>query len=452
MSFTLAIVGRPNVGKSTLFNRLTHSRQALVHDQPGVTRDRREGQAWLGPLHFKVVDTAGLEEENDPQALGSRMMAQTRAAVAEADIILMLVDAESGILPDDRLFARLLAAQDRPVILAVNKSEKKAGKMAAFEGFELGLGDPVPLSAAHGDGMADLAEALLAALETLGIDPDERADEEQAAGKPVQLAIIGRPNAGKSTLVNRLLGEERVLTGAEAGITRDAIMIDWSFEGRPVKLVDTAGMRRRSKVDDALEKLAAHDARRSLRYAQLVVLLVDAQEALSKQDMQIAAEVVAEGRVLVVGVNKWDLVPKAAREEMMQEMRLRLDTTLAQLPGVPLVPVSAKEGGGLPELIRRALACYDLWNRRVETGPLNRWLEVALQRHPPPLAGGRRVRIKFATQTKTRPPTFALFCSRHSELPESYERYLMNGLRERFGLEGIPVRIQWRKGRNPYVK
>ncbi|HVH73893.1 MAG TPA: ribosome biogenesis GTPase Der [Stellaceae bacterium] len=440
--FSVAILGRPNVGKSTLFNRLVGRRLALVADTPGLTRDRREGEGRLADLEFRLVDTAGLEEAA-PQDLAGRMRAQTERALAEADIALLLVDARHGITPADRHFAAWLRKSGKEVVLVANKAEGQGALPAIAEAYALGLGEPVPLSAEHGEGMALLYERLAAfAGESAQAPPEESAD------KPLQLAIVGRPNVGKSTLVNRLVGEERLLTGAEAGITRDAISVDWQWREHKVRLVDTAGLRRRPRVEGKPEELAVGDALRAIRFAETVILAIDALQPFERQDLTIASLVAEEGRAIVVAASKWDAV--GDRKATMQHLKERLETSLPQLSGVALVPVSGLTGFGLERLMEETLAAYAVWNKRVPTGELNRWLAAAQARHPPPLVAGRRLRLRYMTQVNTRPPSFALFASKPGELPDSYRRYLVNALRQEFGLPGTPVRMMLRKGRNPY--
>jgi len=446
----VAIVGRPNVGKSTLFNRLVGQRIALVDDRPGVTRDRREGTARLGDLDLTVIDTAGLEEAADA-TLPGRMRRQTEAAITSADIALFMIDARAGVTPDDEHFAALVRAAAKPVVLVANKAEGRAADAGLLDAYRLGFGEAVPVSAEHGIGLSDLLEALAAHVPPAA-EKDEGENEEEAGaegpGKPLQLAIVGRPNVGKSTLVNRLLGEERLLTGPEAGITRDAIAVDLAHGGRAFRLFDTAGMRRKARVVDKLERLSVGDTLRAIRFAEVVVLLMDAAEPLEKQDLQIADLVEREGRALVLALNKWDLVED--RQARLAEIAADLDATLAQVRGVPLVPVSALTGAGLDRLMETVVAVHETWNRRVPTAALNRWLEAMVARHPPPAVAGRRVRLKYLSQTKTRPPTFYLSCSRPEALGDAYRRYLLNGLRDEFGLEGVPIRLMLRKEANPY--
>jgi GTP-binding protein len=453
----IAIVGRPNVGKSTLFNRLTARRTALVSDTPGLTRDRREGEALISGHRVTLVDTAGLEEA-PPGSVPGRMRAQSEAAIAAADLVLFVLDARDGVTPADAAFARAVRASGRPVVLVANKSEGRAGTEGFYEAFQLGLGEPVAISAEHGEGIGELAATILAALGLepwrkpgadsggAGDDPGAQADEE---ARPVRIAIVGRPNSGKSTLVNALLGEERMITGPEPGLTRDAVATDFLWGGRPVRLFDTAGLRRKARIVEAAEKLAAGDALRAIRFAEVVVVLVDAERALEHQDLAIADLVEQEGRALVVAVNKWDLVLE--KQRTLRALRETLGERLAQVPGVPLVAVAALAGQGLDRLQAAVFAAYERWNRRIATPDLNRWLAEALERHTPPAARGRRVRIRFMTQPSARPPTFVAFCSQPQALPKAYLRYLTNGLRQAFDLPGVPIRLKLRKGDNPYA-
>jgi GTP-binding protein len=444
MTFTAAIIGRPNVGKSTLFNRLVGQKLALVDDLPGVTRDRREGEASLGDLRFRVIDTAGLEEA-DVESLAGRMRAQTERAIGDADVVLMMIDCRAGVTPLDRHFAELVRRRETPVILVANKAEGRDGLAGAYEAFELGLGDPVALSAEHGEGMADLFDALAPFLDAAAID----APPEVPADKPIQLAIVGRPNVGKSTLINRLIGEDRLLTGPEAGITRDAIAIEWTWRDHAFKIIDTAGLRRRPKIEGKLEKLSAADTLRAIRFAEIVILVLDAEQMLEKQDLTIARMVEDEGRALVIAVNKWDLIEdkKAALEKLSD----RLQISLPQLQGLVCVPVSAVTGASLDKLMEAAIGAHATWNIRIPTPQLNRWLADVQERHPPPLVDGRRLRLRYITQGNTRPPTFALFSSKPGDLPDAYRRYLVNLIRKDFGLPGTPIRMMLRKGNNPYA-
>ena len=451
MSFTIAIVGRPNVGKSTLFNRLVGARRALVDDQPGVTRDRREGEGRLGDLSFRVIDTAGLESAA-PESLAGKMQAQTATAVAQADAILFLVDARAGATPADRTFADLVRKSGKPAILVANKSEGRAGEAGALESYALGLGDPVAISAEHGEGLADLYDALRAALPQATAEADE-ADEEaapaEAAEKPIRIAVVGRPNTGKSTLINRLLGEERLVTGPEAGITRDAIAVDLDWQGRRVRVHDTAGLRRRSRIEEKLEKLSIADTLNAIRFAEVVIVLIDAQTPFEEQDVRIADLVEREGRAVVIGFNKVDLVERESGTR--QRLRELVDRVLPQIKGAPVVAISARSGEGLDHLMKSVIDAHAVWNRRVPTAALNRFLAQASEAHPPPAIRGRRIRLDYMTQPKSRPPTFVLFSSRAAALPETYRRYLINGLREAFALPGTPIRLTLRGKANPYA-
>jgi GTPase len=445
----VAIVGRPNVGKSTLFNRLVGRRLALVDDQPGVTRDRREGLAQLYDLTFRVVDTAGLEEA-DAESLAGRMSKQSEAAAAAADVVLFMIDARAGLTPVDRHFARWLHKLGRPVLLVANKVEGMAAELLATEAHALGLGEPLALSAEHGLGFADLHEMLLRWLKPAAEPAENEEPAEDREDGPITLAVVGRPNVGKSTLVNRLLGEDRLLTGPEPGITRDAITVDLPFKGRALKLVDTAGLRKRARVEDKLEKLAGFDTRRALNFAQVVILLVDATQPLEKQDLTIAEQVIEEGRALVLAVNKWDLIEDAPKQ--LQLIRDRIERALPRARGLQVITLSALQGKKLDRLLDACLAAYAVWNKRLSTSELNRWLAAVSSEHPPPAPAGRRIRLKYMTQPKTRPPTFALFASQADHLPADYLRYLENDLRKSFDLPGTPIRIQVRGGKNPYDK
>jgi GTP-binding protein len=449
MSFTVAIIGRPNVGKSTLFNRLVGRRLALVDDLPGVTRDRREGDARLGDLEFKAIDTAGLEDA-ERESLSARMQAQTAAAVTQADAVLFVVDARAGVTPVDRAFADVVRKSGKPTILVANKSEGRAGVEGAFDAYTLGLGDPVAVSAEHGEGLVDLYDALRAALpEATAEREDDEADATEPDEQPIRIAIVGRPNTGKSTLINRLLGEDRLLTGPEAGITRDAIAVDLTWQGKQLRIHDTAGMRRRSRIDEKLEKLSVADTLNAIRFAEVVIVLIDAQTPFEEQDTRIADLVEREGRACVIAVNKWDTVE--AEAGALSRLRTSVDRLLPQIKGVPVVVLSSKTGDGLDRLMEAVMKAYAVWNRRLPTAALNRFLGDAISNTPPPAVSGRRFRLDYITQPKARPPTFVLFCSRAEALPETYRRYLINGLRENFALPGTPIRLTLRAKANPYA-
>jgi GTP-binding protein len=450
MSFTVAIVGRPNVGKSTLFNRLVGKRLALVDDRPGVTRDRREGRARLGDLAFTVIDTAGLEEAA-PESLTGRMQEQTEAAIAAADGVLFLVDARAGVTPSDRAFADLVRRSGKPTIVIANKSEGRSAEAGRLEAYELGLGEPVAVSAEHGEGLADLYQALRAALPDV---TEEREDDEEPetgdALAPIRVAVVGRPNSGKSTLINRLLGEERLLTGPEAGITRDAIAVEVEWHDRQFRFHDTAGMRRRSRIEEKLEKLSVADALNAIRFAEVVVVLMDAEKPFEEQDLRIADLVEREGRALVIGMNKWDLVEQ--RPGAFKELRGETDHWLPQVKGVPVVAVSGLTGEGLDRLMQAIVDAHEVWNRRAGTSALNRWLGDVVASHPPPAVSGRPIRLDYVTQPKSRPPSFVLFLSRADAVPDAYRRYLVNSLRESFDLPGTPIRLTLREKKNPFAK
>jgi GTP-binding protein len=458
--FTVAIIGRPNVGKSTLFNRLAGKKLALVDDRPGVTRDRREGDAKLGDLGFKIIDTAGLEE-GDSVSLAGRTRAQTEAALEGADAIFFVFDSRAGLLPEDRYFADLVRRAGKPLIVIANKAEGRGGEAGAIEGYDLGLGDPVPLSAEHGEGFADLYAALRTALPTKTEAPEEQDDRaerrllaededgsELDPTKPLRVAIIGRPNAGKSTLLNTILGEDRLLTGPEPGLTRDTIGVEFSWRDRKVKMFDTAGLRRRAKIEDKLEKLAVADALRAVKFAEVVVLLLDSTIPFEKQDLTLADLVEREGRALVIGLGKWDLVEdKSTRLPHLREEAARL---LPQVRGARVVPVSGATGAGIDKLMEAIVATHVVWNKRISTARLNRWLAAALESTPPPAVAGRRIKIRYITQLRARPPYFVVFGNQLAALPVSYERFLVNGLRQAFDLPGVPIRLSKKTTENPY--
>ncbi|MBP1845402.1 GTP-binding protein [Rhizobium petrolearium] len=469
MSFTVAIVGRPNVGKSTLFNRLVGKKLALVDDTPGVTRDRRPGDAKLIDLRFRIVDTAGLEEAG-PETLQGRMRAQTEAAIDEADLSLFVVDAKTGLTPVDQALAGMLRRRGKPVVLVANKSEARGSDAGFYDAFTLGLGEPVPISAEHGEGMLDLRDAIVEAIgeEKAFPESDEEAetnvdvrlpggegegDEEDAEPaydetKPLRVAIVGRPNAGKSTLINRFLGEDRLLTGPEAGITRDSISVEWDWRGRTIKMFDTAGMRRKARVQEKLEKLSVADALRAIRFAETVVIVFDATIPFEKQDLQIVDLVIREGRAAVLAFNKWDLVEDV--QATLADLREKTERLLPQARGIRAVPISGQTGYGLDKLMQNIIETDRVWNKRISTAKLNRWLDGVQVQHPPPAVSGRRVRLKYMTQVKTRPPAFMISCTRPEALPESYVRYLVNGLRNDFQMPGVPIRVHFRAGENPF--
>jgi GTPase len=450
LAFTVVIAGRPNVGKSTLFNRLAGKRLALVHDLPGVTRDWREAEADFSDLSFRLIDTAGLEEAA-PESLAARMSKQTEGAIGRADLVLFVIDARAGITPADQHFARILRASGKPVVLVANKSEGRASDSGYFEAYTLGFGEPIAVSAEHGLGMSDVYDAIRAAMppaEDTGVAEGAEEATEGGEEKPLHIAIIGQPNAGKSTLVNRLLGEERMLTSTEAGTTRDAIAVDWSWRGRKIRLADTAGIRRKAKVVEKLEQISVGDALKVIRFAEVVVLMMDATEPFEKQDLQLASLIADEGRALVLALNKWDRV--SDKESRLKTLKLDLEETLTQVRGVPMVPISALSGDGLDRLMQAVLDVYATWNKRLPTAALNRWLLAMTEKHPPPAVSGRRIKLKYLSQSKTRPPTFYLSCSRPEALPDAYRRYIVNGLREDFGLAGVPIRLMVRSGANPF--
>jgi GTP-binding protein len=441
----VAIVGRPNVGKSTLFNRLVGRRLALVDSTPGVTRDRREGDARLGHLRFVAIDTAGLETA-DPDSLAARMTGQTEAAVRSADAAVFLIDARAGVTPVDHHFADVLRRGGKPIVLVANKAESAAADAGLLEAYALGLGEPVAISAEHGDGFGDLIDALEKRLPEAAVEETP----EPTAGQPLRVAVVGRPNVGKSTLVNRILGEDRMLTGPEAGITRDAIAVDWTWGDHRLRLFDTAGLRRKARVEGKLEKLAVGDALRAIRFAEVVILVIDVLQPFDKQDLQIADLVEQEGRAIVIALDKWDLVTD--RQATLADLRGRVGRLLAQLAGAPLVPVSGLTGEGVEQLLSAVVAARATWSKRVPTARLNRWLADILERHPPPAVSRRRIKLRYLAQSKTRPPTFVAFCSRPEKLPDAYRRYLVNALRADFGLPGVPIRLMLRKGENPFAE
>ena len=449
MSFTVAIVGRPNVGKSTLFNRLAGKRLALVDDQPGLTRDRREAETKIGKCAVALVDTAGLESGDE--GLTARMRQQTEAAIAQADLVLFLVDARVGVTAADEIFAELVRVSGKPVVLAANKCEGRAAEAGVYEAFALGLGEPLAISAEHGVGIGEVSEAIELACkaknEAAALEEVAEADE---GPHPLRIAIVGRPNVGKSTLVNALLGEERMITGPEAGITRDAIASEIEWGGRPLRLFDTAGLRKKARVEGKAEQLSVGDTLRAIRFAEVVVLLLDAEQPFEKQDLQIAALIAQEGRALVIAINKWDLVRE--REARLAELREACQRLLPQIKGVALVTLSAASGKGTDKLMKAVLTADEVWNRRMPTHALNQWLAATVDAHPPPAPSGRRIKLRYITQASARPPTFVVFCSLPKALPDSYSRYLVNGLRESFDLPGVPIRLNLRKGKNPYAK
>ncbi|HTV70945.1 MAG TPA: ribosome biogenesis GTPase Der [Rhizobiaceae bacterium] len=469
MAFTAAIIGRPNVGKSTLFNRLVGRRLALVDDTPGVTRDRRIHAAKLYDLTFDVIDTAGFEDSG-PETLQGRMRKQTERAIGEADVVLFVVDAKSGVLPDDRTFAEIVRKSGRPVVLVANKAEARGAEAGMLDAWELGIGEPVPISAEHGQGMPDLRDAIiglvgedrafdegeydtaeLAEQPLIGEDIADPDSEEPTydTSKPMRVAVVGRPNAGKSTLINALIGEDRLLVGPEAGITRDSISVEWEWRGRRIKLFDTAGMRRKAKVQEKLEKLSVADGLRAVRFAEIVIIALDATIPFEKQDLQIVDLIVREGRAPVIAFTKWDLVEEP--QKTLAALREATDRLLPQIRGVQAVTVSAETDKGLEKLMEAVIRTHQTWNRRVSTGKLNRWLEGILAHHPPPAVSGRRLKIKYVTQAKTRPPGFVLSCSRPDVMPQSYVRYLTNSLRESFDMPGVPIRMVLRASDNPFA-
>ena len=463
MSFTLAIVGRPNVGKSTLFNRLVGKKLALVDDQPGVTRDLREGEGRIADLRFTVIDSAGLEEATD-DSLQGRMRRLTERAVEMADVCLFMIDARAGVLPADQVFADILRKKNANVILAANKGEGRAADATILEAYALGLGEPIRMSAEHGEGMGELMDVLRplhdamaekAAADAPEIDVDVGEDDEDAPrvptkSKPLQIAVVGRPNAGKSTLINKIIGEERLLTGPEAGITRDAISVQQDWDGVPMRIFDTAGMRKKAKIQEKLEKLSVSDGLRAVKFAEVVVVLLDVEIPFEQQDLRIADLAEREGRAVVIAVNKWDT--EDDKQDKLKDLRQSFERLLPQLRGAPLLTVSAKTGKGLDRLQQAIMRAHDVWNRRISTANLNRWLIGMLEQHPPPAPGGKRIKMRYMTQVKTRPPAFVVMTSHPDMMPESYKRYLVNGLRVDFDMPGTPIRLYLRDqgDKNPY--
>jgi GTP-binding protein len=453
-SFTIAIIGRPNVGKSTLFNRLVGQKLALVDDTPGVTRDRREGEGKLGDLVFTLVDTAGLDE-GPKGSLTARMQEQTETAIAQADALFFVIDARAGLTPNDRAFADFARRASKPVLLLANKSEGKHGEVGAMESYALGLGDPIQVSAEHGEGLGELYDALRVLMPEPEEDVEQFEDddvivpEDEIETRPIRVAIVGRPNAGKSTTINYLLGEERLLTSPEAGTTRDSIAVELNYKGRDFRIFDTAGLRRRSRIEEKLEKLSVADTLRAVRFAEVVVLMMDSQNKFEEQDLRIADLVEREGRALVIAVNKWDLMEKQGG--IIGQLRTDADHWLPQIRGVPIVAISGLMGEGVERLMKAIQDSYAVWNRRIPTAGLNRWFEDAVGNNPPPAVSGRRLKLNYVTQAKARPPSFIVFCSRADAVPTSYLRYLTNTLREAFDLPGTPIRITLREKANPFA-
>ena len=452
MTFTVALIGRPNVGKSTLFNRLVGKKLAIVDDTPGVTRDRREGDGKLADLKFKLIDTAGLEEAFD-DSLEARMRNQTDEAINMADVCVMMIDGREGLTPLDTHFANFLRRTNKPIVLVANKCEKQKALAGIGEAYGLGLGDVIPISAEHGEGLGELYDALEqyhfeSGAEEEFIDSGEEDDDEIVKSRPLQMAIVGRPNAGKSTLVNSCLGVERMLTGAEAGITRDSIASEFTHNDRKIKIVDTAGLRRRGRITEKVEKLSASDSIRAIKFAQVVILMLDMEQGIEKQDLSIANTVIDEGRALIIGANKWDKVEN--KEATLAELKNRIEISLPQVRGVRIVTLSALNGRNINRLMDEAFNIFETWNVRISTSKLNNWLRYKTEQHPPPMSAGRRIKVKFISQIKTRPPTFYLNVTLPDDMPESYIRYLSQGIREDFDLKGIPIRMLLRKSDNPY--
>lgn len=472
MSFTLAIIGRPNVGKSTLFNRIVGRKLALVDDTPGVTRDRRIHDGKLYDLHFKVIDTAGLEIA-EAGTLEGRMRAQTEAAIDEADAVLFVIDAKAGLTPTDIEFAQLVRKFNKPIVLVANKSEARGADAGLYDAYRLGLGEPCPISAEHGQGLPDLRDAIVEVIgkekafaeekaeeeftqEKIGAlvgedvsDEDEEIIPEYDATKPLQIAIVGRPNAGKSTMINTMLGQDRLLTGPEAGITRDSISVEWEWRGRSVKLFDTAGLRRKARVQEKLEKLSVADGLRAIRFAEVVIIVLDATIPFEKQDLQIIDLIIREGRAPIIAFNKWDLIED--RQALLADLREKTERLLPQVRGIRAVPISGETGHGIDKLMENVEMTHRIWNTRISTGRLNRWLEGVITHHPPPAVAGRRLKVKYMTQVKTRPPGFMVSCSRPDVMPQSYVRYLINGLRDTFEMPGVPIRLSLRTSDNPFA-
>ena len=443
----IAVVGRPNVGKSTLFNRLAGKPLAIVDDRPGVTRDRREARGRLGDMNLLLIDTAGYDDA-EKDGLDAEMRNQTEMALEHADLCLFMIDARAGLTPVDRSFAEVIRRSGRPVVLVANKCEGKFGEGGRMDAYALGLGEPVAISAAHGSGIGDLYDAVETGLGPLAKQARKRQSAEDSP--PLRIAVIGRPNAGKSTLINALIGEERLITGPEAGITRDAIAVDWMWDGHRVRLHDTAGLRKRGKVSDRLERMSAADTLRAVKFAEVVLLMMDAGHPLEKQDLHLADMAYSEGRAVAIAVSKMDLVEN--REAFVKDIQVEFERLLPQMSGAPIIPISALKNKGLDKIMPTLAKLHADWDAKVKTRDLNDWLHEMIERHPPPSINGRRVKPRYITQTKGRPPTFVMMCSRAAELPESYKRYLVNGLRDAFELPGVPIRLIVKAGKNPYAE